>query len=250
MPERIAVIDRLTNGFYSVGEVRLLSGVPESVSRRFVKSYKGTHGLWGGGDQRLAGNAYLTFRDLLEIRHIYAFHTAGVSWQRITMAARRAKLRFDSDYPFSDLRFKTDCVHIFSAIGTNLELLSGHGQMAFKQILGDYLFDPVDYHRYEPVCWYPAEEWGMTNVGREVMVNPRVAFGAPVIVGSHIPTQVLYLNYKAELNDMELVALNYEIPRASVEHAIAFQEELLARYASDAVQALSSQAMVSVKGAL
>ncbi len=235
MSDRIAVIDRLTSGFYSVGEVRLLSGVPEGVSRRFVKSCKGTHGLWGDGDQRLGGNAYLTFRDLLEIRHIHAFHTAGVSWQHITMAARRAKLRFDSDYPFSDLRFKTDRVHIFSATGMDLDPLSGHSQMAFKQVLGDCLFDPVDYDRYEPVCWYPAEEWGMTNVGREVMVNPRVAFGSPVIVEPHIPTEVLYLNYKAELNDMDLVALNYEIPRKDVEYAIAFQEELLARYAAQKV---------------
>ena len=75
----------------------------------------------------------------------------------------------------------------------------------------------------------------MTNVGREVMVNPTVAFGAPVIVGPHIPTEVLYLNYKAELYDMELVALNYEIPRASVEYAVAFQEELLTRYAAGKV---------------
>ena len=229
MTELADSIRRLTGGFYSVGEVRLLSGVKEPVSRRFVKSYKGMHGLWGGGEQELSGNVYLTFRDLLEIRHVSAFHSVGVTWQRIIRAARQAKLRFETDYPFSDLRFKTDGAHIFSSTGTDLEQLSGYGQLAFKQVMGDYLFDPVDYDDHEPVCWYPAEEWGMTFVGREVVVNPKVAFGAPVVESYHIPTEVLYLNYKAEMKDFESVALNFEIPLASVECAVAFQEELLAR---------------------
>ncbi len=62
MTESVESISRLTGGFYSVGEVRLLSGVKEAVSRRFVKSYKGMHGLWGGGEQMLAGNVYLNIQ--------------------------------------------------------------------------------------------------------------------------------------------------------------------------------------------
>ena len=136
-------IDRLTAGIYSVGEVRSLSGVPENISRRFVNFYKGNYGLWGGSAQRFAGGVYLTFRDLIEIRHIAAFHSAGITWQRIIKAARHAKERFESDYPFSDLRFKTDGIHIFRDSGTDLgdlEQVSRHGQMAFRDVLGDYLF--------------------------------------------------------------------------------------------------------------
>ena len=229
MTEPAESISRLTGGFYSVGEVRKLSGVKEPVSRRFVKSYKGKHGLWGGGEQRLAGNVFLTFRDLLEIRHVSAFHSVGVTWQRIIRTAQQARLRFETDYPFSDLRFKTDGAHIFSSTGTDLEQLSGFGQLAFKQVMGDYLFEPVDYDDFEPVCWYPAEEWGMSLVGREVIVNPKIAFGAPVVAGYNVPTEVLYLNYKAEMKDFKSVALSYEIPLTSVECAVAFQEELLAR---------------------
>ena len=183
----------------------------------------------GGGEQMLAGNVYLTFRDLLEIRRVSAFHSAGVTWQRIIRAARHAKLRFETDYPFSDIRFKTDGAHIFNSTGTDLEQLSRYGQLALKQVMADYLFDPVDYDDHEPVCWYPAEEWGISQVGREVLVNPRLAFGTPVITGYHIPTEVLYGNYRAESNSIESVALNYEIPLTAVECAIAFQEELLAR---------------------
>ena len=232
MNQQNEVLGRLMGGFYSVGEVRRLSGVSEGISRRFVNSYKGTYGLWGGSLQKLSGSAYLTFRDLMEIRHIASFHSAGVSWQRIVKAAGYAKLRFESDYPFSNLRFKTDGAHIFRETSTEIEQISQHGQLAFREVLKDSLFDPVDHWHNEPVCWYPAQEWGLRAVGRGVMVNPSVAFGAPVIVDHGIPTEVLYMTYKAENNNVHLVAANYEIPQESVECAIAFQEAMMARYAA------------------
>ena len=235
MNQKDEVLDRLTGGFYSVGEVRRLSGVAENISRRFVSLYKGTYGLWGGGYQKLSGSTYLTFRDLLEIRHFASFHSAGVSWQRIVKAAGHAKVRFESEYPFSDLRFKTDGAHVFKDIGTELEQISQHGQMAFKQVLEDSLFEPVDYCNNEPTCWYPAQEWGVASVGRGVVVNPRVAFGAPVIVDYHIPAETLYMNYKAEQNNPLSVAMNCEIPLASVECAIALEEELIIRNAAKKV---------------
>ena len=229
MTEQAEVFDRLSDGFYSVGEVRRLAGVPENVSRRYVSSYKGKYGLWGGKNQRLGGNTYLTFRDLIELRHIDSFHSSGVSWQRILRTAQYAKERFETDYPFSDLRFETDGAHIFGETDEGLEQLSRHGQMAFGRVLSGYLFKPLDYLDYEPVRWYPGQEWEIEYVGRGVIVDPRISFGTPVIADYHVPTEVLYLNYRAELNDPETVARNYEIPLPSVVCAVAFQKELLNR---------------------
>ena len=223
MSEQEEVLNRLTEGFYSVGEVRRLTGVAEGVSRRFAKSYKGKYGLWGGRDQRLGRFIYITFRDLIELRYVNAFRTAGVSWQRIVGAARYAQSRFESQYPFSDLRFKTDGEHIFGESGEGLEQISGRGQMAFAEVISEYLFEPLDYLENEPVRWYPAQEWGMAGIGRAVMVDPRFGFGAPVITEYHIPTETLYLNYKAELDNAELVARSYEIPVESVRIAVEFQ---------------------------
>ncbi len=107
--------------------------------------------------------------------------------------------------------------------------------MAFKQLLSDYLFDPVDYWNNEPVCWYPAQEWSVADVGKGVMVDPRIAFGTPVIVNYNIPTEVLYLSYKAEEKNLLSVAANYEIPLTSVQNAISFEEELIVRNAANNV---------------
>ena len=230
MSEQEEVLNRLIRGFYSVGEVRRLTGVAERVSRRFAKSYKGNHGLWGGQDQRLGRFMYITFRDLIELRYVNAFHTVGVSWQRIVKTAQYAQSRFESEYPFSDLRFKTDGEHIFGQSGEGLEQIYGRGQMAFAEVIGEYLFEPLDYLENEPVRWYPAEEWGMDEIGREVMVDPRFGFGAPVITEYHIPTETLYLNYKAELDNAKLVARSYDIPVESVRIAVAFQEEFATRH--------------------
>ena len=233
MSEQEEVLNRLTGGFYSVGEVRRFTGVAEGVSRRFAKSYKksykGKYGLWGGQDQRLGRFMYITFRDLIELRYVNAFHTAGVSWQRIVKTAQYAQSRFKSEYPFSDLRFKTDGEHIFGQSGEGLEQISGRGQMVFAEVIGEYLFEPLDYLENEPVRWYPAQEWGMAGIGRKVMVDPRHAFGAPVISKHYIPTRTLFLNYQGEGEDSELVARNYEISVESVETAVTFQKELSLR---------------------
>ena len=229
MTKQSEVLDRLTKGFYSVGEVRQLAGVAETVSRRFAKSYKGRHGLWDGQDQRLGRYVYISFRDLVELRFINAFHDAGVSWQRIVKTAQHAKSRFDTNYPFSDFRFKTDGAEVFGQTGEGLEQFSGQGQMAFAEVLSGYLFEPLDYRDNEPVRWYPAQEWGMAGIGRKVMVDPRHAFGAPVISKHYIPTRTLFLNYQGEGEDSELVARNYEISVESVETAVTFQKELSLR---------------------
>ena len=221
-PGRLSLI---TDGCYSVGEVESLTGVPRVLSRRFIKLYKGRFGLWGGGEQRLANSYYVTFRDLLELRYIHAFHEAGVTWQRIRRTAEYAGKRFKTDFPFSDVRFKTDGAEIFAATDDGLEAVSRYGQLVFEEILGERLFSPLDYENNVPVRWYPAEEWGMLNVGRAVMVDPRISFGVPVVVDCHIPTETLYLSVLAEGMDFEVVARHYEVSSESVRYAVAFQEE-------------------------
>ena len=103
-----ASIDRLSAGMYWLSEVRNLAGVPTDLSRRFVRTYKGQRGLWGGAEQREGRYYYATFLDLMELRIVNAFHISGVPWQRICKTAEYARQRFGTDFPFSHRRFQTD----------------------------------------------------------------------------------------------------------------------------------------------
>ena len=87
----------------------------------------------------------------------------------------------------------------------------------------------MDYVDDAPVRWYPAEEWGLRSVGRNVVVDPRLSFGAPVVQEHYIPTETLHLNFMAEGFDAHLVARSYEVSEETVWHAVRFEEELARR---------------------
>ena len=222
-------IARLTNGVFWLDEVRRLADVPVDLSRRFVRTYKGQRALWGGGEQRVGRYYYATFSDLMELRIVNAFHLAGISWQRICRTAEFGCERFETDFPFSHRRFQTDGEDIFDRSRDALEAVSRHGQLAFPQIIVPSLFKPLDYMDDVPARWYPAEEWGLSCVGRGVVVDPRRSFGAPVVSESGIPTETLYLKSIAEGNDAKLVARWYEISEDDVLVAVAFEEALSER---------------------
>lgn len=223
--------DFLSPGVYWLSEVRALAGVSPVVSRRYVRDHKGRRGLWGGGTQRMEGRYYATFRDLMELRFVNAFRIAGVSWRRILRAAEYAGRRFSTDYPFSHRRFQTDGADVFDYNDSGLEQVSQKGQMAFAEIIGPSLFDPVQYIDDAPARWYPAEEWGLDSVGRNVMIDPKFSFGAPVVNEYHIPTDTLYRNFIAEGSSAEAVARSYMISENAVWQAVAFEEELAQRSA-------------------
>ena len=217
-------------GCYSLGEVQSLTAVPVALSRRYIKSYKGQHGLWGGREQWLSSGYYATFRDLIELRYINAFHEAGVTWRQICRTAEYAGERFGTDFPFSDIRFKTDGAGVFAAVAGELGAFAQCGQFAFEEIIGGHLFRPLDYEDGVPVRWYPLEEWGMSVVGRTVVVDPIYSFGVPVVVGCWIPAETLYSSFMAEGNDIEAVARHYEVSKAHVRCAVAFRNEMARRH--------------------
>ena len=193
--------------------------------------YKGERGLWGGGQQSSGRHYYATFRDLMELRVINAFRQVGVSWRAIVKAAKYGSLHFGTDYPYSDLRFSTDGADVFDRSGVGLALASRDGQLAFERIIGDSLFAPLDYVDDAPVRWYPADELGLADIGRNVAVDPNLSFGVPVVLaaGAGVPTDALYRNYIGEGGDAELVARAYEIPVEAVRRAVSFEQALNSR---------------------
>ena len=223
----------LALGSYSPVEVQRLAGVPVALTRRFLSTYKGGLGLWGGvagPDQHLDGRWYATFQDMLELRCLRAFHDAGVSYQRIKRTAEYARDRFNTDYPFSHRRFLTEGKGIFARTGEGLEQVSGHGQFAFDEIIGPELFDPVEYNHSDlPVRWYPAMEWGWDKHSRAVVIDPLRAFGSPVLADYGVPTQVLYDSYRAEGHDAGRVSRIYEVPVDLVHTAVDFEQAMAKR---------------------
>jgi uncharacterized protein (DUF433 family) len=111
----------------------------------------------------------------------------------VRIAARIASEHFDTEHPFATRRVFTDGEHIFSAVTDDhlrpnvvqwspgeIEQIAAGG--LFAQFLSDIEFD---------ASTSLARRWWPHGRATPVVLDPRVAFGAPVIAGTAVRTAVV-----------------------------------------------------------
>jgi uncharacterized protein (DUF433 family) len=155
---------------------------------------------------------YLSFEDLVEIAAVAAVRREGVSMQRLRVALRYATTQLGIERPLLSERFKTDGLDLFAQGGTNFNRF---GQMVWP-FVEDVLKD-IDYGQdLFAVRWWPA--------GREteVLVDPQVNFGRPIIVSLGVRTETLVDRFVAGLS-VEDVAQEYTTSPALVQQAVRFE---------------------------
>ena len=220
-------------GLYTFGEAGRLIGVRAADLRRWLAGYSrqtaGTArqmpGLWS---TQLEGTDLvgLGFHDLLEVRFVKRFRQAGVSLQTIRIASAHARELFGSPYPFTCRRFQTDGKTIFAEAvreSGETELLDlRKKQFAFDQVIRPSLYAGIEFDREEKaIRWFPART-------KDVVLDPAIAFGKPVVRGANIRTDVLYQAYLAEEKNKLRIARLYEVPVKAIDAAIRFEERLAA----------------------
>jgi uncharacterized protein (DUF433 family) len=232
---------RLNTGIYTPGEAAALLREDTRTVRRWAFGYPRSRG--GTRMQHpplirteipvLEGERALTFVELVELLYVRAFRGLGVSWTAIREAARVAAHLFASPHPFAlrQVYLDPDSV-LYGAVtesdgSEGLILLRGHGQQAFPQLVKPYL-DQIEFG----VDDVAAKWWPMGKEGG-VLVDPRIAFGAPVMDGTRIPASTLAKAYDAEKSAygrraVERVAWMYEIEPKHVHAALGFRQWLRA----------------------
>lgn len=137
----------------------------------------------------------LSYIQLIEVAVVAAFRELGLSLQKIRKARQYLAQRFNSEHPFADYKFKTEGFHIlldliqFESDGKwELIVADKGGQLAWEQIMEDRLLE-FDYE-YDLVL-----KWHLAGRQSIVVIDPRIAFGAPNVLG--IPTWVLKGRYNA-----------------------------------------------------
>jgi len=226
-------------GIYSRADAaRLLKLGPQRLSR-WVRGY--TYWLKSGAQPRrtrqppvvrtdlptIDGTVALSFLELMELRVVRGFVEKGVPLQRVRVAARRIAEMFDTPHPFAHRRVFTDHEEIFvglSESGPQPDLLQVTGRQASFQLIAGSLFEhyveQIDFDATTSLAhrWFP--------MGRDVPVvlDPRIAFGAPVILGTRIRTDILCLY--ASGNPEPAVARAFEISPKELAAAMAFEAQL------------------------
>lgn len=218
-------------GLYSFPEAAKLTGIESSRLRRWLHGYsyhpKGEDAkrtatpLWESALFKEELDA-LSFGDLLEVRFVDVFRKHGVSMSTIRVAAQHARELFNTDYPFTNRRFRTDGRAVFAeAIREtgDVEMIDlGKKQYVFEKVVRPSLYTGIEFGEDEL-----AKRWFPVANSRAVVLDPQIAFGKPIVTDVGIRTDVLYESFMVE-QDKHTVARIYEVPVSAVEQAVRFEQ--------------------------
>lgn len=177
------------------------------------------------------GEKALTFVELVELLYVRAFQRLGVPWQLIRHAAALAAKILDTEHPFALRRLYVDPRGVYAELreadgSESLVHLVGEGQHAIAQIVRPYL-NELEFDVNEV-----ARRWWPMGKSAGVVVDPMIAFGAPVVEGVGMRASSLSDAYDAELptfgaaGAVKRVAWTYDIDPADVKTALGFREWL------------------------
>ncbi len=225
--------DAVAGGFYTMREAaRLL----QMENARQVRDWLTGHTHSGAGPiikrqyEPIGDIHEVGFLDLMEIRFVHHFRQQKISLQSLRRAAANARKQLQQEHPFatSNVKFMSDRKEIFlhTAKETSdhflLNLMTNQIEIyeALEQILAKGVtFDPKSAiaNRLQPLSDCP-----------NVIIDPRIAFGRPVVAPRFVPTDTLFALWKAEDGNYKAVADWFHISREAAEEAVEFELRLAA----------------------
>ncbi len=216
--------DPLLSGFFSIADAAHLLGSSRQSLRGWLNGYSNS----SKGpviDRDFSGTRAVSFLDLMELRFIAFFRNQGVSMPTLRRAAERARNDWQVQHPLAlaSSKYVTDRKKVIarSAEETGDErawdMATGQHEMwvTIEQTIEKGVeFDP---NTYLAKFWAPSP-----GEFPNVLIDPRVAFGRPVVKGTSVPTRTLYRQWQAEGHKTK-VAKWFDVPEDAVETAISYE---------------------------
>ncbi len=236
MPKQLQLLGL---GLYTRADaVRLLKMTPSRVTR-WVKGYS----YWLSYAQeperraqppvvrvrlpRIDGSMLISFLDLMELRVVKALVDRGLSLQHVRQVAKLASRLFKTPYPFASRRIFTDGEEVFASLSRQtddaplLELSARYPQLLAAPIVARYLME-LDFDSKSSL----AERWWPLGRDVPVVLDPRVAFGAPVVATTATRTDIVAA--LATAGSPSAAAGAYKIELSAAQAAARFESELAA----------------------
>lgn len=162
----------------------------------------------------------LSFINLIEAHVLDAIRRK----HRIDMpAVRRAvdylKREFGSPHPLADHKFETDGMDLFIQRYGRFISVSQGGQLAVRELLQAHLRRIEWDVQGVPIRLYPFTRMGAPDEPKNIVIDPFISFGRPVITGTGVTTELVAERFKAGESSDEL-AIDYGCEREKIEEAI------------------------------
>jgi uncharacterized protein (DUF433 family) len=208
---------------YSFQEAAGLVGLPRSTLRSWVqgRSFPRRDGI--GRSQAIiplpkGAGSFLSFTNVVEA-HVLALmrRRYNLKLDVIRSAVRYVRDTLKVDHPLATERFKTNGVDLFVERLGKLITASKEGQLGMKGVLEASL-ERVEYDREgRAVRLFPL--FRRSDAPKHVVIDPRRAFGRPVLVGTSVPVVDIRSRFDAG-ESVEELAADYDVKREMIEEAL------------------------------
>ncbi|HET9281161.1 MAG TPA: DUF433 domain-containing protein [Candidatus Angelobacter sp.] len=211
---------------YSIEEGSKYLHVPESTIRYWIIGEPGAAPLTTVYSR---SPLLLSFKNLVECYVLESLrHTHDIGLGRIRKDVEELRREKPSKYPLADYQLATRGRKIYlEGEGDELVSLTAGGQHAFKEILDPFLKRVDRNTRGIAERLFPftriEHQKSPVDAPRIVVIDPNVAFGKPVLVGSRISTSFL-LSRKRGGASIRQLADDYGRTQEEIEEAIYLEE--------------------------
>ena len=141
---------------------------------------------------------------------------------KIRTAIDSLRTRFKSAHPLAEHEFQTNGVDLFIEEYGELINLSHVEQLTMREILEAYLTRVEHDPAGRAAKLYPFIRLTGTDQPRNVVINPYVSFGKPVIAGTGLPTRVVAERFKAG-DSIADIAADYGRKEEEIDDAIRYE---------------------------
>ncbi|MGH9872647.1 MAG: DUF433 domain-containing protein [Pyrinomonadaceae bacterium] len=141
---------------------------------------------------------------------------------KIRLAIKSLQREFESAHPLAEHEFQTNGVDLFVEHYGQLINVGRDGQLAMRSILENYLTRVEHDPSGRAARLYPFIRLNGTDQPRNVVINPFVSFGKPVIAGTGLPTRVVAERFKAG-DSIPQIAADYGRKEEEIDDAIRYE---------------------------
>jgi uncharacterized protein (DUF433 family) len=205
---------------YPLVEAARYAGVPLSTLRAWIGEKSGMLPVIELPDE---SNGQLSFYNLVEafvLGGLRRRHKLPLQKLRHDLITLR-QLHPNVSHPFADLDLSTFATSLFVETPDDVVNVSRGGQLGIQPVLAGVL-ERVEKGPMGARRLFPITRADAAKSPRLVVIDPRIAFGRPVIAGTGIPTAVIHERWKAG-DSVAALAEDYDRTSEEIEEALRYE---------------------------
>ena len=213
---------------YTVGEAARYLHIPAPTVRSWVQ---GRDYPRGQGKARFhpvikspeARDSRISFRNLVELAALRALRTRlGFDLRAVREALNFARKEFKVDNLLASRElYALPAGDLFLKCYGELINLNRAGQYGIRDML-ESLLERIEWHEGSPVRFFPALPFDVQRKSKSIVIDPRIAFGHPVVASKSVSTGVIADRVNAGEEPME-IARDYGVTEDEIKDALAYE---------------------------